>query len=268
MIDDMMAAQFGVAQAMGCEIQAWPDGTGVAHPLVDLRTLNAVWCGGAPSSALIDHATAWMSERDRVPTLLLAEPSMQASDLLGARGWAPVGPVYRFMQHTGAIEPPHAEPSIVPMAAQHVAPFVSIVGGAFDWDAERIEHHVALYHMLLDRGIGRHYVVLIDDEPVATASLHAPAPGHPNHWGIYKVTTRAAYRGRGIGAALLRRLTRDAYDGGAQGVFLYTVRGGAAEALYMRLGWTPVFDMHAFAASQARPVSRQTNGGRSSGPRG
>lgn len=87
------------------------------------------------------------------------------------------------------------------------------------------------------------YVALIDQEPVGSVVLvDNDMATHPELWpwlaGLYVVPE---HRCKGIGSALVTYCEERAREMGVAQLYLYT---SAAESLYRRLGWKPMFREH------------------------
>jgi GNAT superfamily N-acetyltransferase len=78
------------------------------------------------------------------------------------------------------------------------------------------------------------YLLRIDGDPASTTLVIRTG----EIFGIYAVATKPAYRGRGLATRLLGQARRDAAGGR---ITLQVVEGSAAERLYLKLGFRPVF---------------------------
>jgi GNAT superfamily N-acetyltransferase len=78
------------------------------------------------------------------------------------------------------------------------------------------------------------YLLRVDGDPASIMLVFRTG----DVFGIYAVATKPAYRGRGLASALLGQARRDAAGGR---LTLQVVEGSAAERLYLRLGFRPVF---------------------------
>jgi len=91
-------------------------------------------------------------------------------------------------------------------------------------------------------GIHPRAVVLVAREAgeiVGTVQFQpAWAPNQPNRAEVVKLMVHRSCRGGGLGARLMRGIEDAARAGGFHLLTLDARRGGAAEALYRRLGWT------------------------------
>jgi GNAT superfamily N-acetyltransferase len=87
---------------------------------------------------------------------------------------------------------------------------------------------------------GAIFLVARDDEGIAgTVQLHpAWAPNQPHRAEIVKLLVRAGNRRRGLGARLMQAAEEAARRAGFTLLTLDAKRGGAAERLYRRMGWT------------------------------
>lgn len=88
---------------------------------------------------------------------------------------------------------------------------------------------------------GAIFVVARDTEGiVGTVQLHpAWAPNQPHRAEIVKLMVHRRSRGRGLGARLMQAIEGAARAAGFSLLTLDAKRGGAAENLYRRSGWTP-----------------------------
>lgn len=78
-------------------------------------------------------------------------------------------------------------------------------------------------------------------EIVGTVQLHpAWAPNQPHRGEIAKLLVHRRAQRAGLGAKLMRAITDAAREAGFSLLTLDAKRGGAAERLYRRLGWTQV----------------------------
>ena len=85
-------------------------------------------------------------------------------------------------------------------------------------------------------GLPRHFVALVGDRPVGTASLVArDLVSRPQltPW-LANVVVDPAWRGRGAGTALVRAVEDEAAASGTSILYLHTT---TAAPLYQRLGW-------------------------------
>jgi GNAT superfamily N-acetyltransferase len=67
--------------------------------------------------------------------------------------------------------------------------------------------------------------------------------------GLYAVATLPTARRHGVARALVRRALRDATDRGANTLCLNTLKGGPAQDVFSKIGFTPVFDSEFYAPS-------------------
>lgn len=87
-----------------------------------------------------------------------------------------------------------------------------------------------------------------DGELVGAAQARpAPQPNQPHRFDVAKMLVRPDARGRGIGAALLARVEREALARGRWLGVLDTVTGSDGDRLYTRCGWTRVGEIPDFA---------------------
>ncbi|MEJ1105607.1 MULTISPECIES: GNAT family N-acetyltransferase [unclassified Kribbella] len=78
------------------------------------------------------------------------------------------------------------------------------------------------------------YLLRVDGDPASITLVFRTG----EVYGIYAVATKPAYRGRGLATRLLGQARRDAAGGR---LTLQVVEGSAAERLYLKLGFRPVF---------------------------
>jgi GNAT superfamily N-acetyltransferase len=87
-----------------------------------------------------------------------------------------------------------------------------------------------------------------DDGIVGSVQMHpAWAPNQPHRADVAKLLVHRRWRRAGLGARLMHALEDAARAGGFSLLTLDARRGGAAEALYRRLGWTYVGVIPRFA---------------------
>jgi len=118
--------------------------------------------------------------------------------------------------------------------------FVSLTHGqALDW-----------WRMLLSAP-GSRAIVLVarDAEGIAgSVQMHpAWAPNQPHHADVAKLIVHRRARRRGLGAALMAAVEREASAAGFRLLVLDSKRGDAGERLYRRLGWNVVGTIPRFA---------------------
>ena len=84
------------------------------------------------------------------------------------------------------------------------------------------------------------FLVARDDEGIAgTVQLHpAWAPNQPHRADVAKLIVHRRGQGAGLGAELMRAIEAAAGKAGFRLLTLDAKRGGAAERLYRRIGWT------------------------------
>lgn len=86
------------------------------------------------------------------------------------------------------------------------------------------------------------------DGIVGTVQMHpAWAPNQPHRAEIAKLIVHRRGRGAGVGQALMHAVEQAARDAGFSLLTLDAKRGGAAERLYRRLGWTHAGTIPRFA---------------------
>lgn len=83
---------------------------------------------------------------------------------------------------------------------------------------------------------------------VGAVQLHpAWAPNQPHRAEVSKLLVRRDSRGKGLGGRLMQAVEQEAGDAGFSLLTLDAKRGGAADRLYQRLGWTRVGAIPGFA---------------------
>lgn len=119
---------------------------------------------------------------------------------------------------------------------------MAVMEAAFDpawgeaWNRRQVSDSLAFGHT--------HYR-LVDDEgrepvagiPAAGFILVRAAPGEEE---VLLVAVRPEFRGKGLGAALLRRAAADARARGAERLFLEMRANNPARGLYARIGFQPI----------------------------
>jgi GNAT superfamily N-acetyltransferase len=100
-------------------------------------------------------------------------------------------------------------------------------------------------------GLGPRAVVLVARRgPRIVGTVYAApawAPNQPHRAEVAKLLVDRGHRGRGLGAALMRRVEDEARREDFELLTLDCRRGSAAEALYERLGWTRAGTIPRFA---------------------
>ena len=89
---------------------------------------------------------------------------------------------------------------------------------------------------------GALFLVARDGEGIAgSVQLHpAWAPNQPHRADVAKLLVHRRARRQGLGVALMHAIEEAARDGGFTLLTLDAKRGGAADELYRRLGWTAI----------------------------
>jgi GNAT superfamily N-acetyltransferase len=81
----------------------------------------------------------------------------------------------------------------------------------------------------------------VDGQLAGTVQLYlSPEANAPHRGEVYKLLVHRAFRGRGIGEALMKAVEREALRHGRTLLLLDTAQGGGAERLYRRLGWMEI----------------------------
>jgi GNAT superfamily N-acetyltransferase len=100
---------------------------------------------------------------------------------------------------------------------------------------------------------------LEDGWPLGTVQLHLATPPNQAHRAdVAKLLVDPAARGRGIGAALLEAVEREARAQGRTLLTLDTITGSAAERLYLAHGWTRVGVIPDYARMPDGPLAPTT----------
>ena len=101
----------------------------------------------------------------------------------------------------------------------------------------------------------RAVILVASDETgiVGTVQIQpAWAPNQPHRGDVAKMMVHRRARGRGIARALMEALERHARDERYALLLLDTVKDGAAEKLYVSMGWTRVGEVPKFALNPDR----------------
>ncbi len=128
--------------------------------------------------------------------------------------------------------------------AAGIAAFYRVLAPSFDTPPTLEAFYTASYTRL-GSGANRHFLAYLDGVAVATTSLYLDG----GLAGIYKVSTLAAARGRGIGAAITVAACRAAQAVGYQQAALFASAMG--EPVYMRLGFRTVGRMATYLCAAA-----------------
>jgi ribosomal protein S18 acetylase RimI-like enzyme len=236
-------AHIGVGRAHGAYVETLDGALALVHPAPAMRSFNCLSCWSpAALPQLMSHAISFYQARRRPPVIALTDRLPPAAHaMLIEAGWQASAPRQLFMERTGPGPGARADLTIRPLSPALIAPFAALIAESFGWSAALQAQQHPLYENLLARRRGLHYVALIDDMVVGTASIEPAVAPHETHWGLYKVTTHAAFRGQGIATTLVTRALQDAAAAGARNVFLYTNPDGAAVSIYERMGFAPLF---------------------------
>jgi ribosomal protein S18 acetylase RimI-like enzyme len=82
---------------------------------------------------------------------------------------------------------------------------------------------------------------LTDGKIAGTVQLYlSPEPNAPHRGEVYKLLVHREFRNRGIGETLMRAVENEARRHGRMLLLLDTVKSGAGERLYRRLGWQEI----------------------------
>jgi ribosomal protein S18 acetylase RimI-like enzyme len=205
-IDPNHAGDFRAAEGTGADI--------VAEIVAFYRAL------GAPPAAYVD---ALATPRDLVPSLLAA----------GFREWA--GATSDLMLYIGPdAERPSSHAVAVVRTDQERAEWAGVVEEEADADTRRRLHR--LYTTALADPRVTAYLVRVGGHLAGRCTLFS-ADGLGR---VEAVRTLAAYRGRGLAAAVVRRAVGDSLARGNDLTYVYAEPNGAAQRLYDRLGFRTV----------------------------
>ena len=137
------------------------------------------------------------------------------------------------------LQPPVADADVRALAELLVDAVASGAAVSF-LDTLTVDGAAAWWRRTLD-GAGPNSVFLVAREGgriVGTVQLHpAWAPNQPHRGDIAKLMVHRSSRRGGLGAQLMGAAEQAAQAGGLTLLTLDAKRGGAAEALYRRLGW-------------------------------
>ncbi|HVN37434.1 MAG TPA: GNAT family N-acetyltransferase [Myxococcota bacterium] len=206
------------------------------------RRLNSVWTSrflaGGDVRGAIEQAAAWYRERGLPPCFQIAEGAEPAGldGRLAARGYAVLTPT-TVMQAPVEGVALAADGDAVPLAE---APTPEHVGALCDpgWPADVRADRAALFARIPSP---RRFAVLhVDGEPAAAGLCVVD----DDLAGIFSMRTARAFRRRGLGTRLLRALAGFAQSAGATRLYLQVEDDSPARALYLRLGFEPVYGYH------------------------
>ena len=236
-------AHIGVGRAHGAQVEKLDGALALVHPAPAMRSFNCLSCWSpAALPRLMSDTISFYQARQRTPVIALTDRLPPAAHaLLIEAGWQASAPRQLFMERSGPAPSARSDLTIRPLSPALIAPFAALIAESFGWSAALQAQQHPLYQNLLARKRGLHYVALIDDLLVGTASIEPAAAPYATSWGLYKVTTHPAYRGQGIATTLVIRALQDAAAAGARNVFLYTNPDGPAVSIYERLGFAPLF---------------------------
>ena len=207
---------------------------------------SSVWPGPGegerPLDARVEGVERWYAERGGTACYQLSPatdpPELDAA--LAARGYEAFSPVSVEVASTAQVAA-LAVPAGVEASCVETLPedWFELSGrrGRFRGD------DVAVYRALLERLAERAGFVLVRaGAEVAAVGLGVLAPP----WeGVFSMLTVPAFRGRGLGAAVLGTLARWAEGRGASRLYLQVeIDNGAARRLYARTGFAPRYAYH------------------------
>jgi GNAT superfamily N-acetyltransferase len=243
---DFVSAWWLLADAPGHELHDQPRlrwyHTGVDDPHANAVLVTAL--DESEADAVIDETIAELTDRGS-PFIWWVMPSARPADLddrLTSRGFVADDAWPGMAVATDAIVPPLAFEGLEIRRVSNEADYAAYLGvftpilspseafsAFFDAGARRIGFADAVPE--------EHFLGLVDDEPVATASL-ITAGGAA---GIYNVTTIERMRGRGIGAAMT---VAAVHHGHERGLRLATLQASTmGRPVYERLGFRHVCDL-------------------------
>ncbi len=198
--------------------------------------------------ARIGRVRAPFDER-ALPLFWMTGPSSHPEDLgehLAAGGFIDAGPLTGMAVDLARVRGEERAPAGLEIArvgdALALAQWIEAYSASFDTDASVARLFFAIFASL---GVEphlplTHYVGLLDDEPVATASLFLGA----GVAGIYSIGTIPQARRRGIGAAMSLWVLREARRLGYHVAVLHAEPAGVG--LYHRLGFEEYCVLHPY----------------------
>ncbi|MFG0275494.1 MAG: GNAT family N-acetyltransferase [Phycisphaerales bacterium] len=137
-----------------------------------------------------------------------------------------------------------------PARREDVRALATLLVDAVDSDAAvsflaplSVEEAEAWWSAALDRAHERSVFLVARDGAgrVGTVQMHpAWAPNQPHRGEIAKLIVHGRAQRTGLGERLMREIERSAREAGVRLLTLDAKRGGAADRLYRRLGWTEV----------------------------
>lgn len=129
------------------------------------------------------------------------------------------------------LPPVDTDEDAVAFAEVQAAAFLGEDDPDVDWWREKLREMAVRNYTAPDQSF---YLLRVDGDPASVTLVFRSG----DVFGIYAVATKPAYRGRGLASALLGQARRDAAGGR---LTLQVVEGSAAERLYLKLGFRPVF---------------------------
>jgi ribosomal protein S18 acetylase RimI-like enzyme len=194
-----------------------PEGAGTAIAQEVVAFYEAL---GAPPAAYVD---ALATPRDLVPSLLAA----------GFREWA--GAANDLMLYVGPdAERLSAHAVTVVRTDRERAAWAAVVEEEADAETRRVLHR--LHAMELADSRATAYLARVDGRPASRCLLFS-SDGLGR---VEEVRTLAAYRGRGLAVAVVRRAVAESLAQGNGLTYVYAEPDGAAQRLYDRLGFRTV----------------------------
>ena len=159
-----------------------------------------------------------------------------------------------------------AEPRLRPVAGDDREFLVELYGSVREselanvpWDAAARQTFVELQFAAQDAHYREHYpgatldVIEVDGQPAGRLYVHR-APGDIR---IMDIALAPAFRGRGIGSGLLRRLISEAEASG-QTLSIHVEGNNPARRLYERLGFRPVGEHGVYLLLERLPAYEKT----------
>ena len=210
----------------------------------------------SPDDARIEEALARFTGRG-LPMLWSVTPSARPQDLgiyLEAHGFTNAGTMTGMAVDLGALNEDGQPPAgfVIERATdlQRLEQWRHAYVHGFDLAEEFGRAFFDLYAGVGfdDRAPLRHYVGLLDGEPVAASTLHLGVAAA----GLWHVGTAPAARRRGIGRAMSLAPLRDARALGYRIATIYSAASGMGRNIYRRLGFQEYFGMTQYSYTAAR----------------
>jgi GNAT superfamily N-acetyltransferase len=192
-----------------------------------------------PPDEVLGRADAFFGDLGRSYTLWGGPSDDDLVAAAEAAGFHPVdgGPEMVCRDRLEDVEPPEGVELRLVVDEAGVADFVSVGSAAYGtlgMPAEAMAAAITRYDRLLVPHL-RTVVAYDDDRPVAAAQSVLSHGGA----GVYWVATLEEARGKGLGEAVTRWVTNDAFDAGARFQSLQASRMG--EPIYTRMGYETLY---------------------------